>query len=131
MQKVRNLPLLLLGALLSLSALVMAGDRLYSPPDLPKPKDGVVQCVEPKDTMRRDHMRMIEHQRDDTMYRGIRTSKYSLVECINCHVQADATGNYPHAGTRQHFCTHCHEYAAVKIDCFQCHASQHEGVGHE
>ena len=132
MKKVRKLPLLLFSGLLLLSAWVVAGD-LYSPPGLPKAKEaaGENQCVEPVDTMRRQHMNFIKHQRDDTMHRGIRTTKYSLVACIDCHVTADDQGQVPTAKSDQHFCTSCHKYSAVSIDCFQCHASRPEGAGHE
>ena len=132
MRKIGRLPVLLLsGALLFLSAWVVAGEGLYSPPSLPQPKAGAEQCVEPVDTMRREHMMMIKHQRDATMRQGIRTTKYSLVECINCHVTQNADGSYPSVKTEQHFCTNCHAYAAVQIDCFQCHASKPEGAAHE
>ena len=43
------------------------------------------KCVEPTEVMRRDHMKMVLHQRDDTMHQGIRTVKHSLKNCINCH----------------------------------------------
>ncbi len=78
-------------------------------------------CVEPVPEMRRNHMKFILHQRDDTMRKGIRTSKYSLAECINCHVAPEQDGSYPHYGDDKHFCSTCHTYAAVNIDCFGCH----------
>lgn len=119
--------------LLLFSTWVFAGEGLYSPPGLPKAKEaaGENQCVEPVDVMRRQHMQFIKHQRDDTMRRGIRTTQYSLVGCIDCHVTPDTAGQYPSAKSEQHFCTACHSYAAVHIDCFQCHASKPEGAGHE
>ena len=85
-------------------------------------------CVEPIPEMRRNHMKYILHQRDETMHEGIRTSKYSLAECINCHVVPDKTGNYPHYGDDDHFCTTCHTYAAVNIDCFGCHRDTPEAA---
>ena len=48
-------------------------------------KDKAEQCVEPTEVMRRDHMQMILHQRDETMHQGIRTVKHSLKNCVNCH----------------------------------------------
>ena len=50
------------------------------------------QCVEPVEIIRREHMDMLDHQRDDTVHGGIRGKKHSLVGCIECHAQADATG---------------------------------------
>lgn len=92
------------------------------------------QCVEPTDVMRKNHMKFLTHQRDDTVLHGIRTSKHSLVECINCHVQPDDTGAYPEITSEEHFCSSCHSYASVKVDCFQCHMSKPEGpasLGHQ
>ena len=55
------------------------------------------------------------------MYKGIRTSKHSLAECINCHVAPEQDGSYARYGDDKHFCSTCHTYAAVNIDCFGCH----------
>ncbi|MDM8559115.1 hypothetical protein [Candidatus Parabeggiatoa sp. HSG14] len=83
-------------------------------------------CVEPIDIIRRNHGSLLKHRRNDTMYRGVRTTQYSLAACINCHVTPDAiTGNYPSISQdSEHFCRSCHSYVAVTIDCFQCHASK-------
>ncbi len=81
------------------------------------------QCVEPIDVMRRDHMEFILHQRDETMHLGIRTTRHSLAECVACHVSKDHTGKPVPVNARGQFCESCHEYAAVEIDCFQCHAT--------
>jgi hypothetical protein len=78
-------------------------------------------CVEPVTEMRKNHMKFIMHQRDDTMQKGIRTTKYSLAECINCHVVPEQNGSYARYGEDKHFCSTCHTYAAVNIDCFGCH----------
>jgi hypothetical protein len=69
-------------------------------------------------------MNFILHQRDETMHEGIRTSKYSFAECINCHVEPDDSGNIAAVDSKDHFCNGCHEYAAVTIDCFECHADR-------
>ncbi len=74
--------------------------------------------------MRKNHMNFILHQRDETMHKGIRTSKYAFAECIDCHVQPDESGNIASFKSKEHFCTTCHEYAAVSIDCFDCHADR-------
>ncbi len=79
-------------------------------------------CVEPTEEMRANHMEYILDQRDATMYEGIRTTQYSLNECINCHV-SDAP-DAPRADSEKHFCNSCHTYTAVSIDCFQCHADR-------
>lgn len=97
-------------------------------PEIPKAKGNFSpeqSCVEPTDVMRRQHGLLLKHYRSDTMRHGVRTLHYSLVACINCHVTADETGNYPtvHQNS-EHFCRSCHTYAAVNIDCFQCHTSK-------
>lgn len=79
------------------------------------------QCVEPPDVMRRNHMEYLKHQRDDTMHGGIRGAKYSLKACIECHA-SQTTNSVTAAPTN--FCISCHSYAAVKVDCFECHATQ-------
>lgn len=94
----------------------IAGDLT---PEIPPAKGE--QCVEPTDVMRRDHMDFILHQRDETMHRGIRTEKYELEECLECHVQRGPDGEYPRFPSPQHFCNSCHVFAAVHIDCFGCH----------
>ena len=81
-------------------------------------------CVEPTDIMRRNHMRFIEHQRDETVHRGMRTSKHSLRGCIDCHAVRDDAGTMVRADDERHFCVGCHVFTAVRIDCFECHADR-------
>ena len=83
------------------------------------------QCVEPVEFMRRNHFELILHQRDETMHRGIRTKQHSLRNCINCHA-VDADGKAVSLEDPQHFCVSCHRFAAVSIDCFQCHSGEPE-----
>jgi hypothetical protein len=82
------------------------------------------QCVEPTEVMRRDHMKFLLHQRDETVLNGIRTKKYSLTGCINCHAQAGKDGKIVRAQDPDYFCTECHAYTAVQIDCFECHSDR-------
>jgi hypothetical protein len=79
------------------------------------------KCVEDPEFMRRNHMELLKHQRDDTLRGGIRTGKYSLKACIACHA-SQTTSSVTVANTN--FCQSCHNYAAVKIDCFECHANK-------
>lgn len=79
------------------------------------------QCVEPVETMRRDHMLFLKHQRDDTLREGIRGEKYGLNECIDCHATKSPDVADGKVRTIKPFCGECHAYAAVKIDCFECH----------
>jgi hypothetical protein len=113
------LPLIMAG-LLALPLSTQAGDLDLLPNKVAKPKGDA--CVEPDDVMRKNHMKFLLHQRDDTLRRGIRTKKYSLNECLECHVQPDENGKVARIDSPNHFCSTCHVYAAVKLDCFECHS---------
>ncbi|HYQ73094.1 MAG TPA: sulfur reduction protein DsrJ [Gammaproteobacteria bacterium] len=118
-----SLVILVTGLLLGVVMPGYAGDSLL--PEIPAAQDRYSTdqgCVEPTAEMRKNHMEYILHQRDETMHRGVRTRQYSLVECINCHV-SDAP-DAPRVSNQAHFCNSCHTYAAVSIDCFQCHADR-------
>jgi predicted CXXCH cytochrome family protein len=82
------------------------------------------QCVEPVAVMRRDHMKFLMHQRDETVINGERKTSYSLVGCMNCHNPANTSGEVVRYEDPQHFCAECHAYTSVKIDCFECHADR-------
>lgn len=81
------------------------------------------QCVADTDLMRREHMDLMKHQRDETVIEGIRGNPYSIVGCVDCHAQKDASGNAIRVDAEGQFCQSCHAFAAVKIDCFGCHAA--------
>lgn len=100
-----------------------------SPADIPPPKQKYSEetvCVEPVEIMRKQHFEFMLEHRDDTVIDGIRTKKHSLNECIDCHITANAQGEYARYSEDTHFCASCHQYAAVNIDCFQCHADRPE-----
>ena len=82
-------------------------------------------CVADTAFMRRNHMDLLKHQRDDTVRGGIRGAKYSLNECIGCHA-GTKTGSV--ASSQSDFCVSCHRYASVSIDCFECHSSKPSAV---
>lgn len=85
-----------------------------------EPAKAGTQCIAPTDVMRRDHPKMLKHQRDETVHGGIRGAAASLKGCIDCHAGA---ATHSVAKAPGDFCVSCHSYAAVKIDCFDCHAS--------
>jgi len=90
--------------------------------DLPKLEKGKGEkCVEDTQYMRKNHMDLLKHQRDDTMRKGIRTAKHSLKKCVECHA-SEKTGSV--AATKEDFCAACHSYASVKLDCWDCHATK-------
>lgn len=99
------------------------------PENIPPPKGKYSEetvCVEPVDVMRRQHFEYILDHRDKTVIEGIRTEKYSLTGCIDCHITPDAQGKYARYSEEIHFCASCHLFTAVTIDCFQCHADRPE-----
>ena len=79
------------------------------------------QCVKDTQWMRKNHMHMLRHQRDETVRKGIRVEQDALKNCVECHA---STQDDSVVGREDSFCVGCHRYAAVKIDCFECHASK-------
>lgn len=115
----------LLTAAMLLTAVASAAAS--EPSWLPKPARGQGEkCVADTDWMRRNHMTVLMHQRDSTVHDGIRTKRFSLKGCIECHAVKGADGKPVPAASPQHFCRTCHDYAAVRMDCFECHASRSE-----
>ena len=104
----------------------MAGERTPQPV-IERATPGT-QCVEPADEMRRNHMRFLKHQRDDTVRAGVRGAKYSLRACVDCHASQKTASV---AKVETNFCVSCHSYAAVRIDCFECHSSRPQAVAQQ
>ncbi len=94
-------------------------------PQFELPTDAT-QCVRPTEFMRRNHMELLLHKRDETMYNGIRTKKESLQNCIECHAGKDVEGKAIPVNAPGQFCSSCHTYASVKLDCFECHRTTPE-----
>ncbi len=113
-----------LAALVALSPAV-AGD--VPQPEIPKAAEGT-QCVRPPEFMRRNHMAMLKHDRNLTVHEGDRAVDFSLKECVTCHAVPGADGKPVTVADPKHFCRSCHDYAAVKVDCFECHASRPEAT---
>lgn len=109
-------------AALLLAAFVAFGMlALPAAADVPKPVVYIAnpgQCIASPEVMRRTHMDLLKHQRDKTMHEGERHAKVSLNGCIECHASKT---NGSVLGSNQNFCQGCHAYAAVKLDCFECH----------
>lgn len=93
-------------------------------PQIPKAVGGA--CVAPPEVMRREHMSMLKHGRDLTVRLGERVEGGRLTSCLSCHAVSDGQGGAVTVSSPKHFCRACHDYAAVKIDCFECHASRPE-----
>lgn len=77
---------------------------------------------------REHHMDMMYHDRDRTVRFGDREIRASLKGCFDCHAVKDDAGQYVTVRSEKHFCRVCHDYAAVKVDCFMCHRSTPDGV---
>ena len=117
-------------AMIAVVLVCMAGQAMADSSRVPLPVIPLGQgdrCVEDTDFMRRNHMSLLKHQRNETMLEGIRSERHSLKECIRCHAVEGADAMPVTAASPEHFCRSCHDYAAVKIDCFQCHASRPDG----
>ena len=81
------------------------------------------RCVEPKEYMRAEHMRILNDWRDAVVRDGDRDfivisgQKYhkSLQNgCMKCH------------SNKKDFCDRCHSYVAVKPYCWDCHVEPKE-----
>jgi hypothetical protein len=110
-------------ALGSLAVVAGCGEPLAVASLEGSPAEQMDSCVEPTDVMRRRHMDFILHQRDETMHLGIRTEDHSLKGCVDCHTAYNADDRPIPINAEGQFCSSCHVYAAVGIDCFQCHAT--------
>ncbi len=116
----RFIVLLLAGAA---AATALAAGR--TPIPALEPARAGTQCVEPPAVMRRQHMDLLRHQRDDTVHGGIRGARHSLKGCIDCHASRQTASVAAAPGD---FCVSCHRYAAVSIDCFECHTGKAAAV---
>lgn len=111
--------------LFGLTAGVAISGSVY--PDIPKATGEA--HPEGNEFMRVNHMDLLRHDRDLTMRQGIRDTNYSLAECVTCHAVNGPDAKPVTIKSEEHFCRTCHEYAAVKIDCFQCHNSVPDDLG--
>ncbi len=90
--------------------------------DMPKPDIGKGgQCVRDPQWMRKNHMHLLMHQRDETVRKGIRVEQDGLKNCVECHASLKDDSVLARDDS---FCVACHRYEAVSIDCFECHASK-------
>ena len=119
----------LLALVTALAATVAAAaeESSRTPRPVVVPAKAGTQCVADPALMRRDHMVMLKHQRDETVHGGIRGAKASLKDCVDCHA-SPASGSGSVAAAPGDFCVSCHRYAAVSIDCFECHAGKPRAV---
>lgn len=120
---VAKLALLLL-VMMTIMTLPAGSAGASEPAWVPKPAHGRgKKCVAPTAWMRRNHMNVLFHHRYEVVHEGIRTKRFSLTGCIDCHAVKGADGKPVTFASPKHFCRTCHDYVGVSIDCFQCHAS--------
>ncbi|MGO9007495.1 MAG: hypothetical protein ACLQIQ_12480 [Beijerinckiaceae bacterium] len=102
----------------------IAGDD-YGRTPMPHPPRGKGEhCVADTAFMRRNHMNMLLHHRTEEVRLGVRTEQYDLNRCVSCHAVLGTDGKPVTYANSKHFCRSCHDYAAVSLDCFECHASR-------
>lgn len=117
----------LLTSLLVMTALLVSpsyAQGLF--PDIPKALGE--PHPEGNEFWRINHPALLAHDRDLTVIEGIRDIDASLKSCVACHaVTGPASDPLPVTAESPEFsCRVCHEYVAVKISCFDCHASTPE-----
>ncbi len=132
----QKLPLTIAGLALvaSLNTVNASQDGLGPEITLPANSEGK-SCILPSKQMRREHPDLLKHDRIQTLREGVRAKADgnalggSLKQCVNCHAVKDESDKFVRIDNEQHFCVSCHKYAAVSIDCFQCHRDIPEGSG--
>lgn len=93
----------------------------------PKPEKpaGKTACVKDTNFMRTSHMVLLNEWRDTVLRDGDRTEvtaageKYEkslMMGCMKCH------------NDKKKFCDECHQYAAVKPYCWDCHFPPKENL---
>jgi hypothetical protein len=103
--------------------LVIASGFARAADGVPRPEVSIAkpgQCIAPAAEMRRNHMELLKHRRDQTVRAGVRggANAASLNACIDCHAGQPGAAV---TGSKTAFCEGCHSYAAVKLDCWDCH----------
>ena len=120
------LRLTLLAALALSAASLAAQERSTLLPDIPAATGE--PHAEGNEYWRRNHMNLMKHDRDSTLRDGDRDIAASLNGCFDCHAAKNDAGQIVTYESEQHFCRSCHDYVAVKVDCFMCHRSTPDGV---
>jgi len=121
-----NRVFLIFALMLGLAAPALAQDSAPYLPNIPKATGN--PHPEGNEYWRKHHMDLMKHDRDLTVHQGDRQIEASLKACFECHAVKDDNGQYVTVQDDRHFCRVCHDYAAVKVDCFMCHRSTPEGV---
>lgn len=92
-------------------------------PEIQKLPENERKCVEPKAFMKGEHMKLLNDWRDSVVREGGRIyigdggKKFDISlqnTCMKCH------------SNKKKFCDECHNYAAVKPYCWDCHIAPKE-----
>jgi hypothetical protein len=67
------------------------------------------KCVRDEDWMRRNHMTLLKHVREDAVRMAIPAGESGLRGCVSCHPK------------RGEFCDRCHSYVGASPECWRCH----------
>ena len=70
-----------------------------------------------------NHPRLLGHDRNLTVREGNRQVQASLKACMTCHAVKGDDGQPVSFEDPRHFCRVCHDFVAVRPDCFECHKS--------
>lgn len=110
------------------------GKEYYKPkveintPEIMKLPEAERKCVESKEFMRKEHMKMLIDWRDAVVREGKtlyvnsqgKTFNMSLQNtCMHCH------------SNKSKFCDECHNYVKVKPYCWDCHIEPKENIKKE
>ena len=134
-KSLQKLPLFVVGLALVASFNTVSASQNGLGPKITIPESSGESCVLPSEQMRREHPDLLKHDRILTLREGVRANadgkplEGSLKQCVNCHAVKDESNKFVRIDNDQHFCVSCHQYAAVSIDCFQCHRDIPEGSG--
>lgn len=121
-----TLRILLAVLVVGVASTVIAEERSALWPDVPKATGE--PHAEGNEYWRKNHMSLMQHDRDLTVQDGQRDIGASLKECFDCHTTTNSAGTVLSYADEGHFCRACHDFAAVKVDCFMCHRSTPDGV---
>lgn len=98
-------------------------DPKVDTPEIMKMPESERKCVESKEYMKREHMKMLNDWRDwvvrdgNTIFTASDGKQYTMSlqkTCMKCH------------SNKKDFCDQCHNYAAVLPYCWDCHIEPKE-----
>ncbi|NWF76073.1 MAG: sulfate reduction electron transfer complex DsrMKJOP subunit DsrJ [Nitrospirae bacterium] len=98
-------------------------DPKVNTPEILKLPESERKCIESKEYMRSEHMKLLNQWRDwvvrdaNALYTSTTGKQYKMSlqnTCMKCH------------SNKKDFCDQCHNYTAVKPYCWDCHIEPKE-----